>query len=147
MKSNNQYSDKSISVAIFTTIITTIMLVIGYCVQSCLSQHQEIALKKYNEKIERYTKLLQAMPGFYGKGIKEDKEKFLEAYRIAWLFASDEVIVSINEFLKVIDSKNSGKFTVEKQLFALSKVVYCIRKDIMEDETKILPKDFKHTQQ
>ncbi len=143
-------TDKSISVviitAIFATIFTTIPLVIGYCTQSYLSQRQEIALKKHNEKIERYTKLLQAMSGFYGKGVKEDKEKFLEEYRIAWLFASDDVILSINEFFKVIDSKTRGEFTGDEQLIALSKVVCNIRKDIMKNETKLLPENFKHTQ-
>ena len=86
--------------------------------------------EEFIRKEERYKNLLQALDGFSGKG-KDNPElrnKFLKELELAWLYCPDEIIASVNHFLKELKRTESTQDDIR---LAIKKIIFSIRKDLL----------------
>jgi len=72
-------------------------LVIGPYVQERLRMESEKKTNRLKKEEELYNILLKDIEAFYEaskghEGIKEKRQEFVEAYRLLWLYATDEII-------------------------------------------------------
>ena len=101
---------------------------------------QAETILKYKE--EKYSNIVSALSGFVSgsaDGIKKD-DLIQEKYK-AWLFASDEVIKSIDAMIDYV-SKNPG----DEHSNVVANVVLEIRRDLIGRKSKLKPSDIKFHQ-
>ncbi|AVK95625.1 hypothetical protein FCT18_21240 [Lysinibacillus sphaericus] len=99
--------------------------------------------ERLNQKRNVYINLIDSMAIFIGNRIPPNlqdqyKFNFLQAYDIAWLWASDEVMKAMSEFLEHNMKKTTGQdwsHDKEKELFA--KCILEMRKDIGFKDSKL----------
>lgn len=84
--------------------------------------------------------MLKNLTGFYEETLDMKKmETFYEHYRVAWLYAPDEVIKSINDFLIAMgDAPKTTETEAEK---VTRKMIFEMRRSF-KGKTKLKPKDF-----
>ncbi|WP_338749830.1 hypothetical protein [Bacillus sp. FJAT-52991] len=101
---------------------------------------EELLIKKRNV----YNDLVDSMSIFIGQRVPKEKqeeyqEKFLKAYDTAWLWASDDVLEELSNYMQL---KIEGK-TGEDEQQAFAKCVLAMRKDIGFVETKVSIDNYK----
>lgn len=100
--------------------------------------------ERLNQKRAVYTNLINTMAVFIGKRVPENErvefqKNFLKAYDVAWLWASDDVLLALSRYMhfKVQNDRLSGQMlpeeairsqSLEKEHF--SECVLAIRRDI-----------------
>ncbi len=108
-----------------------------------LNEKSKLELEKRVRRQERHEKLLTHLKGFYvfTENAKEDKEKFLEEWRLAFLYCSDDVIRSGNAFLDTVaaDQKSSS----EERGQMVREFVMALRRDIY-GETQLTTDDWRN---
>jgi hypothetical protein len=96
-------------------------------------------------KEEKYANLLIHLQGFIGTTTSGDlKRKFFAEQYKSWLFASDEVVSSINGLVKLLID-NSGKAPdPEKGREIIGNIALQMRKDLL-GKTNLKNNDFRYT--
>ena len=96
--------------------------------------------RKERREIEvRYFNMLKNLTGFYESTLdREQIETFYEHYRVAWLYAPDEVIESINNFLIAVGGAPRTQTEAEK---ATCRMILEMRR-AFKGKTKLKPEQF-----
>jgi len=96
--------------------------------------------KKERREIEvRYFNMLKNLTGFYAGTLdKKQIETFYEHYRVAWLYAPDEVIKAINNFLIAVGATPKTETDADR---AARNMVFEMRR-AFKGKTKLKPKQF-----
>lgn len=116
----------------------------GYWLNNVLNRRAEIKLRQYELMIPRYEKILSSLSGFYDTTNPSARQQklgqFLKEYEAAFLFAPDEVVDLLNDFLKVMSIQNfdqqAGKETLRKLILAM-------RRSLGYRKTKLKLEDFQ----
>jgi hypothetical protein len=123
------------------------------------SQAAERKQREYNRKEGLYRELLRTLIVFYKGGPETGAGPFLEQYRLAWLYAPDNVIRILSRLAEVLKVNSSERYMSPDQLLQiaqsrdvgggqiLSELVAAIRKDLLESagkRTKLAAVDFGH---
>lgn len=123
------------------------------------SQAAERRQREYNRKEGLYRELLRTLNVFYNGGPQTGPGPFLEQYRLAWLYAPDNVIRILNRLAETLKVNSSEQRMSPDQLLKirqsrdveggqiLSELVAAIRKDLLESagkRTKLAAVDFGH---
>jgi hypothetical protein len=76
---------------------------------------------------------------------KDIKEKFLSNYAIIWLWATDEIISKINDFLdsQIKRAANTDSVSQEKMKKLFTECLIAMRKDVGFNETKVKSEDYR----
>ena len=126
----------------WAVIISACIAIGGYALQAYLAQKRELEAMNRKGKEEYYSKMLKALHGFYvSSKDKELREKFIEASRISWLYASDDVIESINNFFNLIKI-GAEKVLDDEKKKALGQILVNMRKDL-GIKTELKSSDFE----
>ena len=122
-------------------IIALFTLFIGPIVQERVRIKREKDMRLWLQKEERFFNMLSLLSSFSidAGGVKsiDDQRRFLEAYRHLWLYAPDEIIHKVNDFL-LESGYTYAKYTAEEVTAA--EIIYSMRKAIYGD-TKLTRKD------
>ncbi|OGJ22431.1 MAG: hypothetical protein A3J60_00335 [Candidatus Pacebacteria bacterium RIFCSPHIGHO2_02_FULL_46_9] len=133
-------------------IINQVLLLIGpsvlfgYLLKYYLDSKQSKKLEERNKRRIVYEDLAETLGIFISGRIVsiERKNKFLETYAKCWLWASDEVIKEINDFLDfqvVITKGDEIQNQDAKEKYAAC--VIAMRKDLGFSKTLVKTKDYK----
>jgi len=96
-------------------------------------------------KEEKYANLLIHLQGFVGKTTSgETKKKFFEEQYKSWLYASDEVVKSINDLVKLLIEERGNKPNPKKGREVVGNIVLQMRKDLL-GKTDLENNDFRYT--
>ncbi len=112
------------------------------------NQDVQRAQNEYQRREQLYREMLKSMAVFYkGVGQLAGAGSFLEQYRLAWLYAPDEVIRAIEAFL--VTQKTEIPADQKDQLGrkALAELVSSVRKDLFamaKLSTTLAAADFGH---
>jgi alpha-amylase/alpha-mannosidase (GH57 family) len=112
--------------------------ILGPAIIEYLKLRTEPKRKERQESEERYSQMLKNLTGFISPTNKNQIDTFYEHYRLAWLYASDEVIKSINNFLNSIGGSQVSPTDADK---ASRKMIFEMRKAI-KGKTDLKPDDF-----
>lgn len=104
------------SALFFGVILALITAIIGPITIDYLRFRAELKKKEHDEIESRYINMIKDQTAFYiSMNDEKKKEDFLENYRLAWLYAPDEVIIAMNGFLKALGATPDGS-KLEKTL-------------------------------
>lgn len=116
------------------------------------SQNQALqrAQSEYQRKEQLYREMLKSVAVFY-KGVSVPGQAgaaaFLEEYRLAWLYASDDVIRALNSFLGTQDANRTPEEKDRLGQKALAELVLAVRKDLFNTAkrpTNLTEAEFRH---
>lgn len=102
--------------------------------------------EEFIRKEERYKNLLEALDGFTtkDKNSPELRDKFLKELELAWLYCPDEIIISVNTFLKEL---KRNELTQDDIRLAIKNIIVSIRKDLLSrkvvKKTKLKAEDYQ----
>lgn len=134
--------DTKTTLLIIIPIITAIVssyLTYYFAIKSKRSE----AILKFKE--EKYSNLLILLQGFVGRTTSgETKRKFFEEQYKSWLYCSDEVIMLINEMVKLVIDARGKNPEPEKGKKIVGNIVIEMRKDLL-GKTKLTHNDFQYT--
>jgi len=123
------------------------------------SQAAQRTQNEFTRKEGLYRELLRTVTVFYGDGATTGVAPFLEQYRLAWLYAPDDVVellVSLAESLQLdpaekhMTQEQQQKFRVDRDTLGGQKIallVAAIRRDLFETagkKTALAAGDFRH---
>jgi hypothetical protein len=96
-------------------------------------------------KEEKYAKLLVKLQGFVGATTSAQlKREFFEEQYQSWLYASDEVVESLNRLVRlVIESRGQAPDPAAGRK-AIGEVVLAMRRDLLKS-TKLAHQSFRYT--
>jgi hypothetical protein len=101
------------------------------------------AIIKFRE--EKYSNLLILLKGFVGDTANsETKRKFFDEQYKSWIYSSDEVVLAINNLVKVIIQNGNKEPNVAEGREAIGNIVLAMRKDLL-NKTDLTHKDFIYT--
>ncbi|MFA5954790.1 MAG: hypothetical protein WC817_04630 [Patescibacteria group bacterium] len=133
----------------YTIILTAITAVISAALSSWLTY--TFAVKKIKSesalrfKEEKYANLLSLMQGFIGQTTSgETKKKFFEEQYKSWLYSSDEVVLAVNDLVKLLIAERGKAPDPEKGREVVGSIVLQMRKDLY-GKTKLKYNDFSYT--
>lgn len=107
-----------------------------------LRQRKFEAILRFKE--EKYTNLLIYLKSFVGNSVShEGKEKFFEEQYKSWLYASDEVVTSINNMVGLVMDSNGKNIAPEVGRRSIGEIVLAMRKDLL-GKTKLDYSDFTY---
>src|SRR3989304_4276752 len=90
-------------------LVALIGSILGPVILEALKFLIEPKRKERKESEQRYFNMLQNLTGFYTGSLDKKKiDTFYEQYRLAWLYAPDEVIKSINKFIEPAGGAKEG---------------------------------------
>jgi len=122
-------------VIILTSFITSL-----FTYFFAISKKKSENMMKFKE--EKYANLLLLMQGFVGKTASGDlKRKFFEEQYKSWLYSSDNVILAINDLVKILVEEKGKAPNPEKGREVIGNIVFQMRKDLY-GETNLTSKDF-----
>jgi len=98
--------------------------------------------KQLETKRNLFSALLTDSANFReGIGKGELKEKFYEAYRHSWLYATDETIRKINNFFYATGAKRMSRGELPKQDIAHAEMILRLREELY-GTTELVPQDY-----
>lgn len=110
----------------------------GYFIKARLDKQSEKERRYFERKEERYKKLLTLMISLYRtqdrEKLRDIKRTFLTEYDQSWLYASDEVIRLLSQF---IESLTPDQFNTKTAMALVGKTVIQMRKDLGYKNTKL----------
>jgi len=87
-------------------------------------------------KEEKYAKLLVKLQGFVGETTSGQlKREFFEEQYQAWLYASDEVVLSLNTMVQLVIRGQGSAPDPEAGRKAVGEIVLSMRRDLLEKTT------------
>ncbi|MEO5797176.1 MAG: hypothetical protein ABIP34_20295 [Rhodoferax sp.] len=96
-------------------------------------------------KEEKYSKLLIKLQGFVGSTTSAQlKRDFFEEQYQSWLYASDEVVESINSLIELVISNKGAAPEAETGRKAVGEIVLAMRRDLLKT-TALTHKAFRYT--
>lgn len=96
-------------------------------------------------KEDKYAKLLIKLQGFIGVTTSAQlKREFFEEQYQAWLYASDEVIESINELVRLAKESRGSPPDPDLGRKAIGNIVLAMRRDLL-NSTKLDYRAFQYT--
>ena len=96
-------------------------------------------------KEEKYSNLLIHLQGFVGKTTSTElKRKFFEEQYKSWLYASDEVVISINNLVKLLIKERGESPDHQKGKKVVGNIVLEMRKDLL-GKTDLKHDNFQYT--
>lgn len=117
-------------------IISIAIPLISLFVGAAITFKSQTAQLRYQRsmafKEERYMNLLSLLQGFVGNTVSaEAKRKFFDEYYRSWVYASDDVIKSIEKMLHaVIVDKGNNRISSEQGKKLVGEIVISMRKDL-----------------
>lgn len=87
--------------------------------------------QKNTKKRKGYEKLIYLLNSFYENKKPADRQKFIDEYKNAFLYASDDVLKSINNFFESVKVGKNKNAEAEDKEEMFSKIVIEMRKDIL----------------
>jgi hypothetical protein len=130
-------------------LITSLLALASAIIGGFVSYYFTSRSKKYEAILkfreEKYSNLLILLQGFIGNTANsETKKKFFEEQYKSWVYSSDEVVLAINNLVKlVIDSKGKEP-DHDAGRKAVGDIVIAMRKDLL-GKTKLKFMDFRYT--
>jgi hypothetical protein len=113
--------------------------IIGPIIQNWLSWKQKQREVEWHQIHVRYSDMIGSVPAFHsGRNDPEGVKKFTAAYRLAWLYVPDEVIVSINNFLVSAGAGQREESEADKNL---RNMIWNMRK-ALKKKTKLKQEQF-----
>lgn len=85
--------------------------------------------QKSMKKREGYEKLISLLDSFYENKEIADRQKFINEYRKAFLYASDDVLKNINNFYESVSLERNKSAEDQERMF--SEVIIEMRKDLL----------------
>lgn len=116
-----------------TLLMTLIPAVIGGYISFYFASKakKDEAIIKFRE--EKYTNLLILLQGFVGDTANyQTKIKFFEEQYKSWIYASDEVVIAVNELIDLVKNNNGQDPNPLDGEEAIGKVVLAMRKDLLK---------------
>lgn len=96
-------------------------------------------------KEEKYAKLLVKLQGFVGStSTVQLKREFFEEQYQSWLYASDEVVKSINDMVRLVIENHGAEPNPDMGRKAVGEVVLAMRRDLLK-KTKLDYTAFRYT--
>ncbi len=96
-------------------------------------------------KEEKYANLLIHLQGFVGETTSgETKKRFFEEQYKSWLYASDDVVQSMNDLVKLLIKERGNTPDPQKGRKVVGNIVLQMRKDLL-GKTELKENDFKYT--
>lgn len=105
--------------------------------------------ERLNQKRNVYINLINYMAIFIGNRIPPElqpqyKLNFLQAYDMAWLWASDDVMTALSDFLQHnIDKTSNPNWNEEKEKELFKNCILAMRKDIGFSSTQLTLDNYK----
>lgn len=129
---------------VLTVIGVLIAALIGSILGPILVEFMRLKIepkRKEREEIEsRYFNMIKNLKGFYTTSLnKDEKRVFQKHYRLAWLYAPDDVIKAINDFLNAVSRPSS--VDGERERKATRNMMYEMRKSF-RGKTELKAEDF-----
>ena len=107
-----------------------------------LNEHSRLKWEKHIRKEDTYRALLESVGGFYVTSQDEEqKEKFLQELRLAWLYCHDDVIKAGNAFLGTVAT--GAQFSDEEKERTLAEFVIALRRDL-DGKTELTVEDHRN---
>lgn len=101
------------------------------------------AIIKFRE--EKYSNLLILLQGFVGNTVSyETKKKFFEEQYKSWVYCSDEVVLAINNLVRLVIDSEGKEPNPNEGRKAIGNIVLAMRKDLL-GKTTLTYKDFRYT--
>ena len=95
-------------------------------------------------KEEKYTNLLVHLQGFVGETTSgSTKKKFFEEQYKSWLYASDDVVHSMNDLVKLLIEEGGNTPNPQKGIKVVGNIVFQMRKDLL-GKTELKENDFRY---
>jgi hypothetical protein len=128
-------------IAVVPLLSVTIGAFLGYFFTSRAKRDESIA--RFKE--EKYAKLLVRLQGFIGTTTSAQlKREFFEEQYQSWLYASDEVVESLNKMVRlVIDARGTAP-DPEAGRKVVGEIVLAMRRDLLR-KTKLDYSAFQYT--
>ena len=96
-------------------------------------------------KEEKYANLLTHLQGFVGSTTSGNtKKKFFEEQYKSWLYASDDVVKSINDLVKLLIEERGNAPDPKKGRQVVGNIVLQMRKDLL-GKSELKENDFRYT--
>jgi hypothetical protein len=134
----------------YTSILVTPVLALASAIiGGFVSYYFTSKTKKFETALrfreEKYSNLLKLLQGFVGNTVSYDtkKKSFEEQYK-SWIYCSDEVIIAINNLVRLVIDVQGKEPNPEKGRKAIGNIVLAMRKDLL-GKTTLSYKDFRYT--
>ena len=96
-------------------------------------------------KEEKYANLLTHLQGFVGSTTSGNtKKKFFEEQYKSWLYASDDVVKSMNDLVKLLIEERGNAPDPKKGRQVVGNIVLQMRKDLL-GKSELKENDFRYT--
>ena len=96
-------------------------------------------------KEEKYAKLLVKLQGFVGSTTSSQlKREFFEEQYQAWLYASDEVVESLNHLIRLVTENQGADPDPQEGRKVVGEVVLAMRRDLLQ-KTNLDHTAFRYT--
>jgi hypothetical protein len=126
-------------------LLPPLSAVLGYY----LSKRKELRIQLDEERRKRYEALISLLKqGFMASNLSDEdkikrKESFLEESYVVWLYASDDVIKRVNDFIiKFVEFDRQRTIEANRSVnIAFQNLIFAMRKDI-NSHTKLMRDDF-----
>ena len=135
-----------------TSLITLVLgtsafgAITGYYAKYLLDLIYNKRLDKYTNKRKLYEELIQSLNIFLdnrGNSI-EKEDTFLANYSTSWLWASEEVILKVGDFIGHISIHDKGSEQNQQQAKNIfSEIIILIRKDLGHSIRQLEAKDYR----
>ena len=126
------------------SIVLPVVLGIGsICLTYYFSEQTKKKERAHKFKEDRYIKLIEQLRGLVGFSPPKNKGEIMKAFLLeqttVGLYASDDVIRSTNNFVKLLDGQQPSQDDVQK---AIGNIILSMRKDLL-GKTKLNQSDFR----
>lgn len=130
-------------------ILLILLPIIAAILSSYMTYYFSILLKRKEAitkfKEEKYINLILSLQGFIGKTASDElKKKFFEEQYKSWLYSSDDVVIAINNLIKMIIESAGKKPDPDRGREAIGKIILAMRKDLL-GKTKLDHASFGYT--
>jgi len=119
---------------------------IGYFIKYYLDLRYNKKIEEMNKKRKIYEDLIDSLNVFISNRSESEelKKKLLETYARLWLWASDDVIIEVGEFLQnQIDKDKNNNLTELELKKSFVNAVIAMRKDIGYHDTLVSESNYK----
>ncbi|BBN58723.1 hypothetical protein [Hydrogenovibrio marinus] len=128
---------------IYNILLPLLTLIVGSILTYVFTKKLKQSEIAQQRKEEQYSKLLVKLQGFVGQTAnKKTKEEFFEEFYKSWLYASDDVVSSINNLVEFIKNEKNPNPAEGRKI--IGTIVLAMRKDLNK-KSKLTHSDFNYT--
>ena len=122
-------------------------VVIGYFIKYFLDYRQSKRLEELSKKRKVYEDAVETLGIFISNRtvLKEQQDKFMDAYSKVWLWAPDDVVRAFSDFLQIqiALATPNNKVSQNSAKMKYTKCVIEMRKDLGFPKTSLTSQDYK----